>query len=62
MDVAADKLIDQIYMHLGSIRAGNNSLKLRHQVISLLDSLVEEKIIKKSDKQKNIHNGRFYAC
>jgi len=37
----AEKLINQLHLSLGSIKAGNNSIKLKKQVFSLLDSLVE---------------------
>ena len=37
----AEKLIDQLYLSLGSMKAGNSSIKLKNQVLSLLDSLVE---------------------
>ena len=36
----ADKLIHRLYVSLGSIKAGNSSIKLKNQVFSLLDSLV----------------------
>ena len=43
----AEKLINQLHLSLGSIKAGNNSIKLKKQVFYLLDSLVkkEKKII-----------------
>ena len=37
---SADKLIHQLYVSLGSIKAGNSSIKLKNQVFSLLVSLV----------------------
>jgi len=37
----AEKLINQLYLSLGWIKAGNNSIKLKNQVLFLLDSLVE---------------------
>ena len=37
----AEKLINQLHLSLGSIKAGNNSIKLKKQVFYLLDSLVE---------------------
>jgi len=37
----AEKLINQLDLNLGSIKAGNSSIKLKNQVLSLLDSLVE---------------------
>ena len=52
----AEKLIDQLYLSLGSIKAGNNSIKLKRQVFSLLDSLVELGTIDKKQKKKIIRN------
>ena len=49
----AEKLIDQLHLSLGSIKAGNNSIKLKKQVLYLLDSLVELGIIDKKAKEKN---------
>jgi len=46
----AEKLINQLELCLGSIKAGNNSIKLKKQVFSLLDSLVELGTI---DKKQN---------
>ena len=37
----AEKLINQLYLSLGSIKAGNSSIKLKNEVLYLLDSLVE---------------------
>ena len=37
---SADKLIHRLYVSKGSIKAGNNSIKLKNQVFSLLDLLV----------------------
>ena len=48
----AEKLINQIYVSLGSIKAGNNSIKLKNQVLYLLDSLVELGTINKKQKKK----------
>jgi len=39
---------------LGSIKAGNNSIKLQDQVISLLNSLVEKDQINGKEKAKII--------
>ena len=36
----AEELINQLHLSLGSIKAGNNSIKLKKQVLYLLDSLV----------------------
>ena len=52
----AEKLIDQLHLSLGSIKAGNNSIKLKNQVLYLLDSLVELGIIDKKQKKKIITN------
>ena len=48
----AEKLIDQLHLSLGSIKAGNSSIKLKNQVLYLLDSLVELGTIKKKEKKK----------
>ena len=48
----AEKLIKQLYLSLGSIKVGNSSIKLKKQVFSLLDSLVELGIINKKEKTK----------
>ena len=53
-DDEAKKLIDQLNLSLGSIRAGNSSIKLKNQVLYLLDSLVELGIIDKKQKKKII--------
>ena len=53
----AEKLINQLYVSLGSIKAGNNSKKTKKkQVFSLLDSLVELGTIDKKQKKKIITN------
>ena len=52
----AEKLIDQLHLSLGSIKAGNSSIKLKKQVLSLLDSLVELGTIDKKQKKKIITN------
>ena len=49
-----EKLIDQLDLSLGSIKAGNNSIKLKNQVLYLLDSLVELGTIDKKQKIKII--------
>ena len=41
MMTEAEKLINQLDLSLGSINAGNNSIKLKKRVLDLLDSLVE---------------------
>ena len=46
------ELIDQLYLRLGSIKAGNSSIKLKNQVSYLLDSLVEIGTIDKKQKKK----------
>jgi len=48
------KLIDQLHLSLGSIKAGNSSIKLKNQVSYLLDSLVELGTINKKEKKKII--------
>ena len=50
----AVKLINQLYLSLGSIKAGNSSIKLKNQVLYLLDSLVELGTIDKKEKKKII--------
>ena len=52
----AEKLINQIQLSLGSIKAGNSSIKLKNQVLYLLDSLVELGTIDKKEKKKIISN------
>jgi len=51
-----EKLIDQLRLSLGSTKAGNSSIKLKKQVFSLLDSLVELGTIDKKQKKKIITN------
>ena len=46
------KLIDQLDISLGSIKAGNSSIKLKEQVLYLLDSLAELGTINKKEKKK----------
>ena len=48
------ELIDQLDLSLGSIEAGNNSIKLKNQVLYLLDSLVKLGTINKKKKKKII--------
>jgi len=60
----AEKLINQLHLSLGSMKAGNNSMKLKKQVfLSLLDSLVELGTIDKKQKKKLLliiyHNNEF---
>ena len=50
------ELIDQLDLSLGSIKAGNNSIKLKKQIMFLLDSLVELGTINKKEKKKIIAN------
>ena len=52
----AENLINQLYLRLGSIKAGNSSIKLKNQVSYLLDSLVELGTIDKKQKKKTISN------
>ena len=47
----AEKLIDQLHLRLGSIKAGNSSIKLKNQVLYLLDLLVELGTIGKKEKK-----------
>ena len=48
----AEKIIDQLHLSLGIIKAGHNSIKLKKQVFYLLDSLVELGIINEKEKKK----------
>ena len=48
----AEKLIDQLHLCLGSIKAGISSIKLKNQVLSLLDSLVGLGAIDKNKRKK----------
>ena len=50
----AVKPINQLNLGLGSIKAGNNSIKLKNQVSYLLDSLVELGTINEKQKKKII--------
>jgi len=52
----AEKLINQLHLSLGSIKAGNNSIKVKKQVFYLLDSLVELGLINEKEKKKVITN------
>ena len=52
----AEKLINQLHVSLGSIKAGNSSIKLKNQVLYLLDSLVELGTINKKEKKKIFSN------
>jgi len=52
----AEKLINQLHLSLGSMKAGNSSIKLKNQVLYLLDSLVELGTINKKQKKKIIAN------
>ena len=51
-----EELINQLYLSLGSIKAGNNSIKLKKQVFYLLDSLLELGLINEKEKKKIITN------
>ena len=53
-DEEAEKLIDQLHLRLGSIKAGNSSIKLKNQVSYLLDSLVELGTIDKKQKKNEL--------
>ena len=48
----AEKLINQLHLSLGSIKAGNSSIKLKNQVLYVLHSLVELGTIDKKEKKK----------
>ena len=50
----AENLINQLYWRLGSIKAGNSSIKLKNQVSYLIDSLAELGTINKNEKKKII--------
>ena len=47
-----DKLIEQLYVSLGSIRAGNTSTKLRKQVVDLLQLLSKHSVINEYQQHK----------
>ena len=53
-DYEDEKLIKRLYLNLGSIKAGNSSIKLKKQVFYLLDTLVELGRINENQKKKNI--------
>ena len=53
-DDEAEKLINQLHLSLGSIKAGNSSIKLKNQVSYLLDSLVELGTIGNKKEKKKI--------
>ena len=44
-------MINQLHLSLESIKAGNNSIKLKKQVFYLLDSLVELGLINEKEKK-----------
>ena len=48
----AEKLINQLYVSLGSIKAGNNSIKLKNQVLYLLIHLLNSAQSIKSKRKK----------
>ena len=48
----AENLINQLHLSLGSMKAGNSSIKLKNHVLHLLDSLVELGTINKNEKKK----------
>jgi len=54
MNVSPDEIINQLWVCLGSIKAGNSSIRLQHQVISLLHLLVEKDRISEREKKKII--------
>ena len=47
----AVKIINQLHLSLGSMTAGNSSIKLKNQVLYLLDSLGELGTINKKQKK-----------
>ena len=53
-DYEDEKLIKRLHLSLGSIKAGNSSIKLNNQVSYLVDSLVELGTIDKKQKKKII--------
>ena len=53
-DDEAEKLVNQLNLSFGSIKAGNNSIKLKKYVFYLLDSLVELGRINENQKKKII--------
>ena len=52
----AEELINQIYVSLESIKAGNSSIKLKNQVFSLLDSIVRLGAIDEKQKKKIVRD------
>ena len=52
----ADKLIHQLYVSLGSIKAGNTSKKLRKQVVDLLQQLINHGVINEFQRKKIFHD------
>jgi len=50
----AEQIIDQLYLSLASIKSGNSSIKLKNQVLYLLDLLVKLCTIDKQQKKKII--------
>jgi len=53
---SAEEFIAQLNVSLGSIKAGNSSIKLEKQVFSLLDSLVGLGAIDKKQKKKIVRD------
>jgi len=49
-----DKLVNQLYVSLGSIKAGNTSTKVRKQAVSLLQVLIKHGIISEFQRRKII--------
>ena len=52
----AEKLIHQLYVSLGSIKAGNTSKKLRKQVVDLLQLLTNHGVINDFQRKKIFHD------
>ena len=51
-----DEMIEQLYVKLGSIRAGNTSLKLRKGVVSLLSRMVKAGVLNELQRRKILHD------
>ena len=52
----ADKLIHQLYVSLGSIKAGNMSKKLQKQVVDLLQQLINHGVKNEFQRKKIFHD------
>ena len=47
-----EKMIEQLYVKLGSIRAGNTSAKLRKGVVSLLSKMIKGGVLNELQRRK----------